>query len=111
MGAGVALPVCCNVSSSKVSSWVPKPPGRHTKPLDSFMSISLRVKKYFIATTRSEPASGPSGPSSKGRRIVTPRLCSGPAPSVAAAMMPGPAPVTTIQPLSASRRASSRACS
>ena len=56
MGAGAALPVCCSVSSSKVSSRVPKPPGRHTKPLDSFMSISLRVKKYFIATTWSDPA-------------------------------------------------------
>ena len=40
---------------------------------------------------------------------MTPRLRSGPAPSVAAAMMPGPAPVTTIQAASARRLARSRA--
>ena len=62
-----------------------------------------------MLTTRSDPDSGPTLVSSNGRRIVTPRLRSGPAPSVAAAMMPGPAPVTTIQPASASRPARSRA--
>ena len=90
---------------------MPNPPGRATNPLDSFTSISLRVKKYFMLTTRSDPASGPTVVSSNGSRIVTPRLRSGPAPSVAAAMMPGPAPVTTIQPASASWPASSRAWS
>ena len=49
MGTGRPLPVCVSVSSSKVSSRVPKPPGRQTKALDSLMSISFRVKKYFIA--------------------------------------------------------------
>src|SRR4029450_12273969 len=50
-GAGVALPVCMSVSSSSVSSRVPNPPGSDTKPLDSFLSMSLRVEKYFILTS------------------------------------------------------------
>ena len=48
-------------------------------------------------------------PSSWGRRMLTPNAWSRPAPSVPAAMIPGPAPVTTIQPASASRAARSRA--
>ena len=48
MGAGSALPVCWRVSSSNTSSSVPNPPGSDTKPCDSFTSMSLRVKKYFI---------------------------------------------------------------
>jgi len=38
-------PVCMSVSSSKPSSMVPKPPGRSTNACDSFMKVSLRVKK------------------------------------------------------------------
>ena len=90
---------------------MPKPPGSETNPLDSLMSMSLRVKKYFIDTTRPVPSSSSLGSSSNGRRMVTPMLLPSPAPSVAAAMMPGPAPVTTIQPTSASRPASWRAWS
>ena len=41
--------------------------------------------------------------------MATPMLASRPAPSIAACMMPGPAPVTTIQPWSASSRAISEA--
>src|ERR1700685_3557449 len=39
---------------------------------------------------------------SKGRRMLTPKACSRPAPSRPAAMMPGPAPVTTIPSAAAS---------
>ena len=59
MGTGVPLPVWVRVSSSKVSSSVPKPPGRHTKAFDSLTSMSLRVKKYFIET--SFPSAGDGG--------------------------------------------------
>ena len=39
-----------------VSSSVPNPPGSEMNPLDSFISISLRVKKYFIEMSFSSPA-------------------------------------------------------
>ena len=109
-GVGTALPVWSRVSSSKVSSWVPKPPGRHTKADDSLMSISLRVKKYFMATSLSSPKTS-LGCSSKGSRMLMPIARSGPAPSAPASMIPGPAPVMTIQPAPASSAARSRACS
>jgi hypothetical protein len=44
-GAGCALPVWSNVSSSNASSRVPKPPGSSTNASDSFTNSSLRVKK------------------------------------------------------------------
>ena len=47
--------------------------------------------------------------SSWGSRMFTPKACSRPAPSRPAAMMPGPAPVTTIQSAAASVAARSRA--
>ena len=97
------------MSSSNVSSSVPKPPGRHTKAFDSFTSMSLRVKKYFIETSFPSEAMVGLVCCSKGRRMLTPRLRSRPAPSIAAAMMPGPAPVTTIHPSPASASATSRA--
>ena len=97
IGAGSALPVCKRVNSSKHSSRVPKPPGRTAKAADSFINMSLRVKKYFISTTRPSAASWGCEIVSKGSRISTPSDMSGPAPSAPAAMMPGPAPVTTSQ--------------
>ncbi len=109
IGIGSALPVCCSVSSSNISSSVPNPPGRQMNPRDSFISISLRVKKYFIATTCSCSVAIVFAFSSNGRRIETPRDRCGPAPSAAACMIPGPAPVTTIQPSAASAAATSRA--
>ena len=45
IGTGSPLPVWVSVSSSNVSSSVPKPPGRQTNARLSFTSISLRVKK------------------------------------------------------------------
>ena len=111
MGTGSPLPVCVSVSSSKVSSSVPKPPGRQMKALDSLMSISLRVKKYFIATYLWSPAMTELAACSKGRRMDTPIDCSRPAPSMPAAMIPGPAPVTTIHPCAARSAATRRACS
>ena len=98
---GVALPVWRSVRSSNVSSWVPKPPGRHTKADDSLMSMSFRVKKYFIATSRSPPARMSLGASSKGSWMLMPIARSGPAPSAPACMIPGPAPVITYHPASA----------
>ena len=95
------------MSSSNVSSSVPNPPGRHTNARDSLTSISLRVKKYFMLTYFSSPAMTGLAPCSNGSRIDTPMLRSRPAPSIAACMMPGPAPVTTIQPRSARSRAMS----
>ncbi len=47
--------------------------------------------------------------SSFGSRMFTPNAWSRPAPSSPAAMMPGPAPVTTIQSAAASRAARLRA--
>ena len=38
-------PVCIRVSSSKLSSRVPNPPGSRAKADDSFMKLSFRVKK------------------------------------------------------------------
>ena len=73
------------------------------------MSMSLRVKKYFISTSRPSAASCGWEVVSNGRRISTPSAMSRPAPSVPAAMMPGPAPVTTIQFWRAIRAARSTA--
>ena len=88
---------------------MPKPPGSTTKPSDSFMSMSLRVKKYFISTSLGSWAMKALAPCSKGRRMLTPKAISRPAPSMPAAMIPGPAPVTTIQPRPARAAAISRA--
>ena len=72
IGTGRPLPVWVSVSSSNVSSSVPKPPGRQTKPLLSLISISLRVKKYFMLTYLSSPAMTGLAPCSNGSRIDTP---------------------------------------
>ena len=72
IGTGRPLPVCVSVSSSNVSSSVPNPPGRQTKPLLSLTSISLRVKKYFMLTYFTSPAITGLAPCSNGSRIDTP---------------------------------------
>ena len=89
---------------------MPNPPGRHTKAEDSLISISLRVKKYFIATRRSPPARMSLGASSNGSWMLIPIARSGPAPSAPACMIPGPAPVITYQPFEARCWASVFAC-
>ena len=61
------------------------------------MSMSLRVKKNRISTSLGSWAMNGFAPCSKGSRMLTPIDLSRPAPSIPAAMMPGPAPVTTIQ--------------
>ncbi len=48
---------------------------------------------------------------SNGNRMLTPKLFAAPAPSIPASMIPGPAPVMTIQSTSASSRASATVCS
>ena len=111
MGTGMPLPVWVRVSSSNVSSSVPKPPGRQMNARLSFTSISLRVKKYFMLTYFSSPAMIGLAPCSNGSRIDTPMLFSRPAPSMPACMIPGPAPVMTIHPFSARLAATLRVCS
>jgi hypothetical protein len=69
--------------------------------------MSFRVKKYFISTRRSF-AMRSDGSCSNGRRMLTPIACDVPAPSLPAAMIPGPAPVTTIQSCAASAAATLR---
>ena len=111
IGTGSPLPVWVSVRSSKVSSSVPNPPGRQMKAFDSLMSISFRVKKYFIATYLWSPAMTELASCSHGRRMETPIDCSRPAPSIPAAMIPGPAPVTIIHPRPARSAAIRRAWS
>ena len=74
IGTGRPLPVWVSVSSSNVSSSVPNPPGRQTNARLSLTSISLRVKKYFIATYFSSPAMTGLAPCSNGSRMATPML-------------------------------------
>lgn len=71
--------------------------------------MTLRVKKYFMVTSLASPAMTSLADCSNGRRMLTPMDRSRPAPSIPACMIPGPAPVTTIQPRSASCAASARA--
>ena len=70
--------------------------------------MSLRVKKYRISTSLGSWAMKALAPCSKGSRMLTPIDLSRPAPSMPAAMMPGPAPVTTIQSAPAIEAARSR---
>jgi hypothetical protein len=95
------------VSSSKASSSVPKPPGITTKPSDSFRNVTLRVKKYRKTISFGSLSRNSLVVVSNGSLIPAPKLFSGPAPSTPASMIPGPAPVITIQSRSASARATS----
>ncbi len=88
---------------------VPNPPGRSTKAWDSFMNISLRVKKYLKLMSFGSSAMTGLASASNGRTMLTPKLRSAPAPSWPASMIPGPAPVMIIQSRAASASARSRA--
>ncbi len=70
--------------------------------------MSLRVKKYRISTSLGSWAMNELAPCSNGSRMFTPMDLSRPAPSIPAAMIPGPAPVTTIQSAAAMDAARSR---
>ena len=105
------MPVWISVSASKASSWVPKPPGKSAMAWDSFTKTTLRVKKYRKLMSLGSPAITSLAGCSKGSRMLTPKEASRPAPPWAAAMMPPPAPVITIQPAYTMRAAKVRACS
>ncbi len=66
------------------------------------------MKKYLKSMSLGSPAMNPFAPCSIGSLMPTPNDLSAPAPSWPAAMMPGPAPVITIQPRSAIARENSR---
>src|SRR5207245_1025588 len=83
-----------SVSSSNSSSSVPKPPGKRTNASASFMNISFRVKKYLKLMSLGSEAMNGLGLASNGSTMLTPNELSWPAPSLAALMIPGPAPVT-----------------
>ncbi len=111
IGPDWAFPVCTRVSSSKASSNVPNPPGRRTNASASFTNVTLRVKKYRKLTSFGSSAMNWLVAASNGRRMLTPKARSGPAPSIPASMIPGPAPVITIQSRAAIARANRRAWS
>ena len=73
------------------------------------MRKSLRVKKYLNVMSFGSDAIQGFASCSNGRRMLSPKLCSRPAPCCAAPMIPPPAPVTTIQPSATMRRPNSRA--
>ena len=98
-----------SVSSSKPSSIVPNPPGNSTTALASFTRNSLRVKKYLKVMSLGSAAIHGLASCSNGSRMFSPKLCSPPAPSWAAPMIPAPAPVITIQPSCTMRWPKSRA--
>ena len=67
------------------------------------------MKKYLKVMSFGSAAIHGFASCSNGRRMLSPKLRSPPAPSCAAPMMPAPAPVTTIHPSSTMRRPNSRA--
>ena len=71
----------------------------------------MRVKKYLKVMSLGSDAIQGLASCSNGRRMLSPKLCSPPAPSCAAPMIPAPAPVITIQPSCTIRRPNSRAAS
>jgi hypothetical protein len=104
------LPVWISVRASKPSSCVPKPPGNSAIACDSFTKTTLRVKKYLKLMSLGSPAITSLAACSNGSRMLTPNDASRPAPPCAAAMIPPPAPVITIQPSRAMRSAKAKAC-
>ena len=74
------LPVWTSVSASNASSWVPNPPGKSTTASDSLMNISLRVKKYRMVMSFGSPWTTGLADCSNGRRMLSPKLLSRPAP-------------------------------
>ena len=75
------------------------------------MKASLRVKKYRKLMSFGSSAMNWLVEASNGSRMLTPKEFSVPAPSIPADMIPGPAPVMTIQSRSAMAAAKARACS
>ena len=110
-GAGEVLPVCSSVRTSKVSSIVPRPPGKMANAFEGRVIATLRVKKYCIATSIVSASMYGLENCSKGSSMFTPSVCSRPAPLAEASMMPGPAPEMIIQPRSAITAPRSRAIS
>ena len=74
------------------------------------MNSSLRVKKYRKLMSLGSSAMNWLVVVSNGSWMLTPNALSAPAPSMPASMIPGPAPVTTIQSSAAMAAARSRVC-
>src|ERR1017187_7321730 len=74
------------------------------------MKVSLRVKNYLNVMSFLSSAMTGLALCSHGRRMLTPKLFSGPAPSWPACMMPGPAPVITMKPAAEIFLPNSAAC-
>ncbi len=108
-GMGSHLPVWMRVNVSRASSWVPNPPAKKATALVSFRNMSFRVKKKRQSMNRLSLATNSLACCSKGRRMLMPKLLPLPAPSLPAFMMPGPAPVITMNPSLTMRRANWRA--
>ena len=62
------------------------------------MKTTLRVKKYLKLMSLGSSWMVRLAFCSKGRRMLTPKLFSRPAPPCAASMIPPPAPVITMKP-------------
>src|SRR3954465_6409006 len=103
----VTFLVCTRVSASNSSSRVPNPPGRHTNACEYLTNMVLRAKKYRKLMPRSTQGFSPC---SNGSSMPSPTE-NPPAseqPRLTASMVPGPPPVTTANPASASAPPSSR---
>src|SRR5437868_13441982 len=100
-GNEVTLRVCTNVSDSKSSSSVPKPPGNTTNDWAYFTNIVLRAKKYLNCNPMStQSLSFCSNGSSMPSPTETPPASL--VPLLTASIMPGPPPVMTANPARAS---------
>ena len=109
-GINRLLPVCIKVTASYPSSIVPNPPGKRAMASECRRKINLRVKKYLKVISFLSCWMIGLAACSQGRRMLAPKLFSGPAPSWPACMMPGPAPVMTMKPAAVILRANSTAC-
>src|SRR5699024_9528484 len=110
IGNLVILSVWTSVMASKNSSSVPNPPGVRTNACVYWTNIVLRTKQYRKCRPRSTQRLTPcSCGSSMPRPTDLPSASH--APLLAASICPGPPPVTTAYPASASARPSPTACS
>src|SRR5699024_10296791 len=110
IGNLVIVSVWTSVMASKNSSSVPNPPGVHTNACVYLTNIVLRTKKYRKCRPKSTQRLTPcSCGSSMPRPTDLPSASH--APLLAASICPGPPPVTTAYPASASARPSPTACS
>ena len=75
----------------------------------SFMKNSFRVKKYRNVASFGSPSMMSTALCSNGNTMFTPKVFSVPAPSIAACMIPGPAPLMIIHSSSAMARPNSTA--